>query len=780
MPESGADSHVQDSRPADLASGARIGHYTILRPLGRGGMGIVYVARDERLERDVALKTIGRAEDEELRARLWREARAAAAVSHPHICQVFDIDDTPHGIVLAMELLDGESLDARLHRGPLSPDECARMAGDVLAALGVLHERGLVHRDIKPSNVFLTAHGPKLLDFGLARRVFTPSSFDTVAEPGLTGAGVLIGTPQYMAPEQVRGSGVDNRTDLYAVGALLFHMLTGRPPFEAASIADALVAAIHEQPPALQGPPSVVAIDRIIRRAMQKDPEERYQTAGAMARALASVETASDSSRSASIPVRALTRLVFSPVRIARPDPEVSFLSMGLAEAVSGSLAALGNVVVRAPAVARAVTEDGTDPRHLAATADVDLVFSSTLLRSGASLRLTVQLIDVSSGTLLGAAPVTGTMDDIIAVEDAMVHSARHLLSQHRPDLVAAEGPARQSSVHHAPATARAFNLFLRGTEHARHLDQTEQARGLFEQAIAEDPGFAPAWAALGRCHRVYGKFFTDTARSLARAEEAFRHALALAPDLPAAHRYLTHLESEQGRATSAIGRLLQHATVNRNDALLFAGLVHACRYAGLLSASVAADAEARRLDPTVETGVDFTALHVAEGDEDLDRFLKTLPPGTAPHGGLIARAFSGSIERFRTGLAAVDTARLPPRYYMTVAAVSESTLAPHEAGPTVERALAAHSDPEAQFLCALCFFRMGDLERGLDVLEQTIASGYSPARMLARHPLFDSARDTARFVALVERLAARTHEAAEVFERSGGREMLGVNGELT
>lgn len=771
---------MQDSRPADLPSGARVGHYTIVRPLGRGGMGIVYVARDERLEREVALKTIGRAGDEELRARLWREARAAAAVSHPHICQVFDIDDTPHGIVLAMELLDGESLDARLRRGPLPPDESARVAGAMLAALGVLHERGLVHRDIKPSNVFLTPHGPKLLDFGLARRVFTPSSLDTVAEPGLTGAGMLVGTPQYMAPEQVRGAGVDNRTDVYAVGALLFHMLTGRPPFEAANIADALVAAIHEQPPALQGPPSVVAMDRIIRRAMQKDPEERYQTAASMARALASVETASESSRSASIPVRALTRLVVSPVRIARPDPEVSFLSMGLAEAVSGSLASLGNIVVRAPAVARALAEEGADPRRLAAAADVDLVLSSVLLRSGPSLRVTVQLIDVTSGTLLGSAPVTGTMDDIFAVEDAMVLTSRQLLGEHRPGLVPASG-RHPTSTPHAPATARAFDLFLRGIEHARHLDQIAMARDLFEQAVAEDPDFAPAWAALGRCHRVYGKYFGEAEASVPRAQEAFRRALTLAPHLPAAHRYLTHLESERGHSTAAIERLLQHATVNRNDALLFAGLVHACRYAGLINASLSADREAHRLDPNVDTSVDYTALHAAETQADLEHFSRAVQTTDTPHGVLAAMAITGPHEQFQAAMAQLDLSRVPPHYRLTIDAMRSSVLSPGaESRAIVERSLAAHSDPEATFIGALCLFKMGERTRGLEVLESSVAAGYSPARMLARHAIFDEVRDEPRFKALGELLGVRTREATDVFERGGGREMLGVTGDLT
>jgi eukaryotic-like serine/threonine-protein kinase len=250
------------------ASGApgpdHIGRYKIEEKIGEGGMGVVYAARDERLGRRVALKTIRGETDETSRQRLWREARAAAGVSHPNICQLYEVEESDGGLVLAMELLDGEPLGARVARGPLSPADTATIALQVLAALDALHARGVIHRDLKPSNLFLTPHGVKLLDFGLARPM--ASALGTDAATQLTQAGVIVGTPNYMAPEQVLGQTLDVRADLFALAAMLFEMLSGKVAFGGATIVDVLHAVLHEQPPALSGGGTVAGLDRVIRR----------------------------------------------------------------------------------------------------------------------------------------------------------------------------------------------------------------------------------------------------------------------------------------------------------------------------------------------------------------------------------------------------------------------------------------------------------------------------------------------------------------------------------
>ena len=192
-------------------------------------MGVVYEADDERLKRTVALKLmLSLGHDETARKRFWREARAAASVNHPHVCQIYEVGEDGGTLFIAMELLEGEPLNKTLRRGPLSVDQALPIAVDMLAALGAIHASGIVHRDLKPSNVFLARHGVKLLDFGLARPelLTTQDSLDS-----LTRSGSVLGTPGYMAPELITGDPVDARADLFAVGAILFEMLAGRPAF---------------------------------------------------------------------------------------------------------------------------------------------------------------------------------------------------------------------------------------------------------------------------------------------------------------------------------------------------------------------------------------------------------------------------------------------------------------------------------------------------------------------------------------------------------------------
>ena len=757
----------------DLPPGHRIGHYTIVRRLGRGGMGVVYVARDEKLGRDVALKMIAGLADDAARSRFWREARVAASVSHPHICQVFEVDDSPDGVFLAMELLEGEPLDARLARSVLSPRDAVKLTLGVLSALGALHTRGLIHRDVKPSNVFVTPHGPKLLDFGLAR----PAEKETVrlggaATPQVTEAGMILGTPQYMSPEQVSGSELDGRTDLYAAGAVLFHMITGRPPFAGSGL-NVMFAALHENPPALQGPPEVVALDRVIRRAMRKAPIDRYENADQMSADLSNVSI-SATTPAVPVPVRALTRIVVAPLRIAKTDPDVAFLSLGLAEGVSGSLSSLEDVVVRAPSVASRWNEDHTDPRRLAAEADVDLVVSSTLLRSGPQLRITVQLLEATSGTVLGSSSVKGTLDDIFAVEDGLTTATLGLLSARRsgitPAPIAAEAPTRKD----VPANPRAFELFLRGIEHARHLTQTLNACEVLQAAVDVDPDFAPAWAMLGRCRRVYGKYYENKAANDDLAERAFRRALELSPDLPVAHRYFTHFEAEHGRAGQAVARLLKHARHNRNDAQLFAGLVHACRYAGLLDEAIAANDEAQRLDPNVGTSVEYVWAHKiatpADAEVAVERFKDRAPDV------LFAVAAFGGLDLLKDTIRFVDQSRVPPGFRLSLDAIRATAMdTPDEAARVLEAAVKAHTDPEALFLFGTLFVRIGRSERGIELVRNAVSDGYAAALVLNANFLFEGIRHEPAFVAAAKDAERQVAAARAIFEAEGGPALLGM-----
>ena len=416
-----------DTQPSNHPSApvvpARIGHYVINRKIGEGGMGVVYAARDEVLERVVALKTMSSLAggDETARQRFWREARAAASVNHPNVCQIHEIGEDAGTLFIAMELLDGESLADRLRAGPLRLSEAVPISLGMLAALSALHGRGLVHRDLKPSNVFLTPHGVKLLDFGLARPELAGL---TGSAPGLTQSGMVIGTPRYMAPEQVLGDAVDARSDLFSAGAILFEMIAGRPAFGGATIVDVLHATVHEQPPALSGSPAIAAADRVIRRALAKRPADRFATANDLAGALRELPSGDgDDSRAVA---RALTRIVVLPFRVLRPDPETDFLAFSLPDAIATSLSGVGSLVVRSGAMAARFAADAPDLKLLASEADVDRVVMGTLLRAGDQVRATAQLIEAPAGTLITSQTVHSSLGDLFALQDDI---ARRIVS---------------------------------------------------------------------------------------------------------------------------------------------------------------------------------------------------------------------------------------------------------------------------------------------------------------------------------------------------------------
>ena len=744
----------------------RIGHYAIGPKLGEGGMGVVYAARDERLQRAVALKTMTSARgDDTARRRFWREARAAARVNHPHVCQIYEIGEDDGELFIAMELLQGEVLAERLRRGALSVPEAVTVALEMLAALSALHAQGVIHRDLKPSNVFLTAHGVKLLDFGLARPE-TPE-FDGERED-LTRAGVVLGTPRYMAPEQVTGGTADARSDLFAAGAILFEMLAGRPAFTGATMVEVFHATRYEQPPALTGSPAVAAVDRVIRRALAKRPDERPASADILADELRAVRGLE--STSAPALAHPLTRLVVLPFRILRPDSETDFLAFSLPDAITTSLTGIGSLVLRSSAVAGRFGGNAPDLRALAAEADVDRVVMGTLLRAGAELRVSAQLVDAPSGTVLASHTVQSSLGDLFRLQDDIARRVADALA-----LPLTGGTSL--TPRDTPHDARAYELYLRGNELARTYDGLNAARELYQQAIDRDPSFAPAWAGLGRCHRVIGKYIDGAPDSEARAEEAFRRALALNPRYTPAHKFYANLEADIGEAPRAVVRLLGEASRHGNDPELFAGLVHACRYCGLYEQSIAAHYEARRLDPNVPTSLDQTLLVAG----DLDRLLAIEPPpvvaGADDGIRVIGLALAGQREEARKRLNVMrQRSRIPAfeAWMDYLSAWLDHRIEDMAGRGRTFRTLKIQDDPEAIFQEGWLLCDVGEHARGLPFLQRGVAKGYYPVATLASRSQFDALRGDPAFIALQADAAAGRQRALEAFRDAGGERLLG------
>src|ERR1035437_7299506 len=278
-----------------LAPGTKLGPYEIQSPLGAGGMGEVYRARDTRLEREVAVKVLptNLSSDPSLRQRLEREAKAVSKLSHPHICTLHDIGHQDGVDFLVMELVEGETLERRLVKGPLHPEQTIRFAAQIADALAKAHKRGITHRDLKPSNIMLTKSGTKLMDFGLAKQA-APAPLSaarvemTTEQSKLTGEGSIVGTFQYMAPEQLEGKEADARTDIFGLGEVIYEMATGKPAFSGKSRASLIAAILTAEPQPMTGlqPLTPPALERVVKKCLAKDPDERWQSASDLANEL--------------------------------------------------------------------------------------------------------------------------------------------------------------------------------------------------------------------------------------------------------------------------------------------------------------------------------------------------------------------------------------------------------------------------------------------------------------------------------------------------------------
>jgi TolB-like protein len=569
-----------------------------------------------------------------------------------------------------------------------------------------------------------------------------------------------------MAPEQIMGEPVDARGDLFATGAILFEMLAGRPAFTGKTVGEVLHATMSEQPPALSGSPSVAAVDRVIRRALAKKPAERPVSADSMADELRGVRSSdSDGTRALA---QALTRIVVLPFRVLRPDPETDFLAFSLADAISTSLSGSGSLIVRSSATAARFPGDAPDLKALAVEADVDRVVMGTLLRSGDQLRATAQLVEAPSGTLLTSQTVQASLGDLFRLQDDIARRVVEALSLPLTGATPASADA--------PHNARAYELYLRANELARTYDGMAAARDLYQQSLDLDSRYAPAWAHLGRCHRVIGKYVTDSPDSELHAEEAFQRALTLNPHLSIAHKFYANLEADIGQPVRAVVRLVTEANRRGNDPELFAGLVHACRYCGLFDESIAAHAEARRLDPNVPTSVEQTLLMA--GDIEHLQAVEPSPFVAGADEGIrvIGLGLAGRRDEARKALLRMRRAHIPAfqSWSEFLMAWLEKRIPDMMQRMSMFDGLKIRDDPEAIFQEGRFLCDVGEHQKGLELVRRAVTKGYWVAPTLERSPEFEALRGNLEFDAVLVEAAAGRERAAAAFKEAGGERLLG------
>ncbi len=755
-----------------LAAGCRLGPYEIVMPLGAGSFGEVYKARDTRLDRTVAIKILSSA-DAELKARFGHEAKAIAALAHPHICTLYDVGHQDGADYLVMEYIEGETLAHRIASGTISSDDARTIAIEIANALDQAHSAGIVHRDLKPANILVRFDGhAKVLDFGLAKRLRRPqtlSATDTMAV-GLSSPGQLIGTVAYMAPEQILGQNVDARADLFAFGIMLYEMAAGRHPWSRASTVDTMHAILHDEPPSLPGPWAGV-VDRLLR----KNPKDRFQSAHAVLEAL------TDPAPARSAPQRACTRVIVLPFRRLRRHEASDFLSASLADAISSSLVAIDSLLVRSTLIASrfAASTGDIDLRAIAEHADVDAIVTGTILADGERLRVSTQLIQMPAGTVLWTHASQGALQDVFRLQDELVNRIVQSLAG---PLTATEQRALN---HDVPASAISYELYLRANQLATAYETQQMilARDLYLRSVDIDPTYAPAWAALGRIYRMVGKYGAGPlVENLARAEDAFQKAFGLNPELPLAHNYYTALEVERGLPLEALARLLTRAQTHPHDPNLFAGLVHACRHCGLLDASVAAHRRARSLDAHVRTTVPYTYLHLNEFQQAVDS-CSGAGDDVCKNIGLIAL---GRTPEVLASLLALEKV-IDPDSQVHMLIEAQRTAVQGNFSKSVEllnRALELPGpmghDPEGAFWIAREYAESHEAERALTFLSSALDQRYCCHYALLHDPVLDPLRADPRFTTLVERAFLLDVEARDVFLKNGGDPLLGCGADCS
>jgi len=713
-----------------LATGIKLGPYEILAKLGEGGMGIVYQARDPRLERNVAIKILPDhlAKNPDAMARFQREAKVVASLSHANIRSIYDIGTYGSLIFAVMELLDGVTLAEHMKETALNWWEAVEIAEAVAGGLVAAHGRGIIHRDIKPKNIFLTKdRSVKILDFGLAHcsqgALKKKDKGDTLTVQ--TEPGAVLGTYPYMSPEQVTGQNIDERSDIFSFGSVLFEMITGKSPFLRSGPAATVAAILYNSPPYFGESGDVPEeLKRIVMRCLQTKPEGRFQTARDL---LAELKGLNEDS-----PVRldmsSKASLAVLPFVNMSDDRDADYFGDGLAEELINSLFKIEGLHVASRTSSFSFKGKNQDIRKIGEQLNVSTVLEGSVRRSGNRLRVTAQLIDAASGYHLWSEIFDREREDIFEIQYEIAENIAQAL---RVVLTRKEKKALSQI---PTVNVEAYDYWLKGRQAFYQFTRKgfEQARKLFAHALRLDPDYASAYAWASYCYSFIFSWFEANDNNLNKADKTSLRALSLGPELAETH-------VSRGMALTLMNKLGEaknefETALRKNPGLFEAYYFYArvCFAQGELEKAVVLAEKACSLHPDDCNAICLLGM-IYDNLGDKEKLNATLLKAM--------EAIKKQMELFP------DDARI-----LYLGGATSIRLGNQEQGLAwAEKALSAHPvEPMILYGIACSFALLEKKERALECLEMASQYGRLPSEWLKMDPDLRSLRGNSRFKALL------------------------------
>ena len=714
-------------------------------------MGVVYKAEDTRLLRTVALKFLpeGAASDTVSLERFRREAQAAAALNHPNICTIYEIAEQDGQPFLVMELMEGQTLKHLLEGGPLKTDRILEIAIQITDALVAAHAKGITHRDIKPANIFITKSGQaKVLDFGLAklaqRERWGAETVGVTAQltvdPLLTSPGTSLGTVAYMSPEQARGEGVDQRTDIFSLGVVLYEMATGRQAFSGNTPATIFDAILNRNPaPIARVNPAIPhRLQTIINGALAKERSSRYDTTTSLKEDLQDLKRELDSDRASSVTPRekSVAVLYFENLSHGQED---EYFRDGMTEDIITELSNIRGLRVFPRSTVSAYRNKTVSAKQVGEELGAAYVLEGSLRRAGARLRITAQLVETSTDHAVWARRFDRTLEDVFAIQDEMAKNIAEALQ------IMLSEEEKQAIEKVPTANVEAYDYYLRGRQYFHQFRRKgiEYGRNMFARAIEIDPQYALAYAGLADCYSFLQFYWQPTQENLKNADEASHKALELDPDLAEAHAARGHYLSLVRRHEEA--RKEFEAAIRLNPQLFEGYYFYArsCLIHGRLKEAMQLFEQACKVRPD---------------DYQSPSLLANTLEGMGASPATVETAHRRAVEVIEKHLDMhPDDVRA-----LYLGAQNLCRLGQQERGlEWAQRALAIDPDDSAVCYNLACIFAiLGRTDQALGSLEKAISCGFGDPDIIRNDPYLNPIRSHPRFADLNKKMAEAARSA--------------------